>query len=233
MYTFHSRVRYSELNHKNGHLDLYSIINYFQDCSTFQSEDNGRGLEYLQSQHKVWMLNSWQVDLIQPAKLGDYITVSTWAHNFKGFYGYRNFMMKNKDDQVIAVANSIWLYLDTLSGRPTKVPEDHGYPIEDPYPMVYADRKISIGEAQEILPPFPVIKSNIDSYNHVNNGQYIKMAEEYLPVDFKTKHMRVEYKKQAILGDMIVPIICKDHHKQTIILADLDQKPYAIIEFIA
>ena len=38
MYTFHSRVRYSEID-ADGHITLDNIINYMQDCSTFHSED--------------------------------------------------------------------------------------------------------------------------------------------------------------------------------------------------
>ena len=37
MYQFDSRVRYSETG-ENGELTLTGMINYLQDCSTFQSE---------------------------------------------------------------------------------------------------------------------------------------------------------------------------------------------------
>ncbi len=46
MYAFDSRVRYSEIDHQ-GTMTLPALINYFQDCSTFQSEDIGVGLEVL------------------------------------------------------------------------------------------------------------------------------------------------------------------------------------------
>ena len=36
MYTFDSRVRYSETD-EEGRLTVTGIINYMQDCSTFQS----------------------------------------------------------------------------------------------------------------------------------------------------------------------------------------------------
>ena len=38
MYTFDSRVRYSETD-EEGNLSVVGIMNYLQDCSTFQSED--------------------------------------------------------------------------------------------------------------------------------------------------------------------------------------------------
>ena len=45
MYTFDSRIRYSETD-ETGALSLLGVINYLQDCSTFQSEDIGLGVEY-------------------------------------------------------------------------------------------------------------------------------------------------------------------------------------------
>lgn len=44
MYSFDSRVRYSECDEK-GVLALVPMMNYLQDCSTFQCEEVGRGLK--------------------------------------------------------------------------------------------------------------------------------------------------------------------------------------------
>ena len=46
MYTFSGRVRFSETD-PDGILRMESLIDYFQDCSTFQSEDLGVGMDYL------------------------------------------------------------------------------------------------------------------------------------------------------------------------------------------
>ena len=46
MYTYESRVRFSEVDHYET-MTLPSIINYFQDGSIFQSEDIGLGVDYL------------------------------------------------------------------------------------------------------------------------------------------------------------------------------------------
>jgi acyl-ACP thioesterase len=214
-------------------MDPSSIINYFQDCSTFQSEDLNRGLEFLSSKNRVWLLNSWQLKLLQPIQLGDAIIVGTWPYDFKGFYGYRNFIMKNSNEEVLAVANSVWVYLDTTTQRPTRIPEDlNGYTVEPPYPMEYVNRKIEIIGQGETQAPLSVIKSNIDSYKHVNNGQYIKLAEQYLPDNFMIHSMRVEYRMQAVLGDTIIPKVIKHMDRYCIVLDSIDEKPYSVLEFI-
>lgn len=232
MYTFDSRIRYTEINHYKRTLDPSSIINYFQDCSTFQSEDLNLGLSYLEKKKRVWLLAGWNLQILKNAALGDYITVGTWPYAFKGFYGYRNFIMKDRKEDIIAVADSIWVYMDTENKCPAKVPKDNtGYILESPYPMEHMDRKISLPDNLVAYQPFPVIKANIDSYNHVNNGQYVKMAESFLPDDFYVTCMRVEYKMQALLGDIIHPKVTCINDKYYVSLDSNEGKPYAVIEF--
>lgn len=52
MYTFDSRIRYSETD-SEGKLTMASLLNYFQDCSTFHSEDVQLGVDYFKEQHLV------------------------------------------------------------------------------------------------------------------------------------------------------------------------------------
>ena len=122
MYTLQSRVRYSEVT-KDLNMDLYSILNYFQDCSNFQSADLGVGVEYLMGCGRVWLLSAWQVTLIEPPRLFDRITVGTWPYAFKGMYGYRNFILYNESSghKPSAIANSIWFLADIKTDRKSVV----------------------------------------------------------------------------------------------------------------
>lgn len=232
MYSFDSRVRYSEVD-KNGQLDFVSIVNYFQDCSTFHSEDAGIGIELLEKKHQAWLLNSWQIVVSDYPLLGDYITTTTWAYDFQGIYGYRNFVIKDSSGQLYASANSIWVFMDVEQNRPTRIqPDEVGrYGLDPKFEMDYAPRKIPLPQALTNMSPFPVVPSNIDTNHHVNNGQYIKMAKDYLPEDFIIRQMRAEYKMPAVLGDVITPKLQRNDNIITIVLADNRDKPYTIIEF--
>lgn len=232
MYKFHSKIRYSEVD-KDGKLPLSSIINYFQDCSTFQSEALKIGPHYFKNIKRSWILNGWQVQLTRFPNISEDITIGTWAYDFKGIYGYRNFIMNDSEDKVIAVANSLWVFIDNETMRPTRIPDDISsiYELEPSYPMQYAERKIIASEEATIYPSFPVIRSHIDSYNHVNNGKYIRMAEEYLPETFRVTQMRVEYRFSALLGDTIIPKVSYKDNCYIVALCNTLEKPYAILEF--
>lgn len=233
MYSFKSRVRYSEVG-RDKRLTMSSIVNYFQDCSTFQSEDMGLGIEHLKENKKAWLLSSWQIVVKEYPMLGEEIQIGTWAYDFNGFYGSRNFVIMNMEGKHLAYANSLWVFIDIESGKPTKITEDmlKGYVMEPKFEMDYAPRKISIPAKSKAEETFPVMKYHIDTNDHVNNGQYIQMAKEFIPENFEIKQMRAEYKKAAVYGDMIVPRVNVISDIYTIALCDETGKAYAIVEFM-
>ena len=100
IYSFDTRIRFSEID-ENGFLRFDNFINYFQDCSTFQSEDLGLGVEYLRKMERVWVVSFWQVDINKYPRLGDKVTVGTFAYDFKSFLGYRNFFMRMKTVSIL------------------------------------------------------------------------------------------------------------------------------------
>ena len=74
MYSFDARVRFSEVG-ADDRISMAGIVNYLQDCSTFQSEDLYLGMKYLRERGMVWVINSWQIDVSRFPELGDRITV--------------------------------------------------------------------------------------------------------------------------------------------------------------
>ena len=214
MYEFNSRVRYSEIDH-HGTLTLPALINYFQDCSTFQSEDVGLGTEVLKAEKRAWILSYWQVIAERYPALGERITIGTFPTEFKGLFGNRNFYLKDESGNMIAKAYSVWVFLDTETGRPVR-PEEKDI---KPYGM---------GEALEA---FPVRRYHIDTNEHVNNCQYVQMALEFLPADRQFRQIRVEYKKSAVLGDVIYPKRSREEDRTVIELCAEDGRPYAVVEF--
>lgn len=231
MYSFDSRVRYSEVD-SQGKVTLNAILDYFQDCSSFHSEELGVGIEFLMEKQVAWVLSSWQIEVNRYPAHGEKITVSTWPYDFKGFFGYRNFTMKSEEGEMLAFANSVWVLLDVKSGRPARIlPEmEQAYQLSPKLSMDCAPRKISLPKEMEVQEAFPVHKYHIDTNQHVNNGKYVSMAQEYLPQGFKIGKMRAEYRKAAVYGDVIVPFTAWEDGKLIVNLANEEGKPYAVIE---
>lgn len=213
MYTFKSRVRFSETDKENK-LTIPHLISYFQDCSTFHGNKAGLDRDTLISLNRAWFLSSWQIVINSRPKIDEEIEVETRAYEIKGFYGLRNFILYNEKKEVKAYANSIWFYVDTKKGRPVRYEQEEGkgFEIDEEFPMEKADRKIILPTAVEKIvraDSFKVRDSHLDSNMHMNNREYVRLALDFMPESFETdelRQIRVEYKKAAVLGEVIIPV---------------------------
>ncbi|MDD3795489.1 MAG: thioesterase [Lachnospiraceae bacterium] len=232
-YEFSGKVRYSEVD-ETGRLSLNALVNYFQDVSTFQSEHLGIGLDYLKEHRVAWILSSWQIVVNRYPKLCETVKAQTWPYEFKGFYGMRNFTLLGEEDEMLAKANSVWVLYDQESSRPVRVfPEIiEAFQFGDKMDMEYAPRKITLPKNGEERECFLITKNHLDTNHHVNNGQYIAMAAEYLPENFFIRQMRAEYRLQAHLHDEVFPIIYREGKKVTVELGNAEGKAYAAVEFM-
>ena len=233
MYTFDGRVRYSETG-EDGCLSLQSLLDYFQDCSTLQSEDIGLGIGYMKKLGQVWLMSAWQICIERYPAFGEYIVTGTMPYQFRGFMGYRNFLMRTKEGETLAYANSIWTLMDIRAARPVKANADMlaGYVLEEKYPMEYAPRKITVPADGQAMESFTVKPHHLDTNHHVNNGQYVRMAMDFAPENFKVRQLRAEYKSQAVLGDEVYPVLATGEKGElyTVSLNKEDGTPYCIVE---
>lgn len=231
-YKFESRVRFSETDEARK-LTLPAALNYFQDCSTFHSEALGVGIDFQKKRDCAWVLASWQIVVGRRPFFGEKITVETWPYAFQTFLGDRNFCMYDANGEKVIWANTLWTYVDLHTGRPVKISQGEmaSYTLEEKLDMAYAPRKIAVSGEMAKKEPFQVKMHHLDTNHHVNNGQYVQMAADFLPDAFEIGQMRAEYKKPARLGDTIIPYVCMDEKKCTVLLCEETEKPYAVVEF--
>ena len=233
MYKFDSRIRYSEVD-SEGKLSMESLLDYFQDCSTFQSEDLNIGIEYLKERNMAWILSAWQIVAERYPKLGETVSIGTIPYEIKNFIGYRNFLMETESGERLAYANTMWMLMDMEKMEPVRVTQKmiEAYELGERLEMDYAPRRIRIpdkaGVEQEMV---EIRHHHLDTNHHVNNGQYVRIAMEYLPEGYEIRQMRAEYKKQALLGDRMYPVVYAGQDVTTVSLNNGEGQPYCVVEF--
>lgn len=232
-YSFEGRIRFSEVG-EDGCLTLPGILNYFQDCSTFQSEDMNQGIKAVKERNRVWVLSFWQIVVNRAPALGEKVVTSTWPYDFRLFIGSRNFTMDTADGEHLAWANSLWSYLESDSGKPAKLTAEdmRGYNLEEKLDMEYCSRKIALPKEFQRKEPFPVQKHHLDTNHHVNNVQSICMAADFLPAGFQIHEMRAEYKKQVFLGEYLYPDVAEEDGKVTVVLRNEEQAVCTVVQFL-
>lgn len=235
MFTFKSTVRYSETDHE-GKLGLPGIINYFQDCSELHSESLHNGEKELTAAGHCWVMSAWQIIINRYPARSEEIVVGTAPTKFKVIEGYRNFIIQDTKGNDLVIANSIWTFLDLETGRPMRITEDQyeAYQLEPAIEMDYAPRKIDVRDVTEqfeVVRTLSVQPSQLDIYQHMNNGQYVTTACDNLPEDYSFSQIRVEYKRPALLHDTVMVKRAVTNNRCVLCLCNESDDVYAMVEF--
>lgn len=233
MYEYEVRIGYSQVDEEKK-LTVPGLINLFQDCSTFQSEDLGIGLDYCRDNKVFWVVNSYHTEIKKLPSLCDRVSVFTYPARFSGFIGERCFGLKEKDD-IIVSCHSVWALLDTESFKPARMTEEMNekYIPEEPLEMEKLPRKIKVPDGGNLGSAISVEPAFLDANHHVNNGKYVELAFSCLSRGKKIKRFRANYLAQAFLGDTIVPRITEGPAGEAIVsLENSEGSPYAVMEFV-
>lgn len=233
MYTLKSIIKYSEVD-KDCNITMNALFNYLQDVATLDGEFSGVGLSYLIPNKLAWLLSYWQVVIDRMPRYNEEIEIKTIPYEMRGPFGHRCFVITGEEGRVLVRANSLWTFTDMAAGKAVRVPENitAAYGYGDKIEMDYQPRKVKLPEGGALHDAFEVGLFLIDTNHHVNNAQYVNIAQNYLPEGFEIGQIRVEYKAQAKLGDKMVPRTVRLDKGLGISLEDEEGSPYALIEFL-
>ena len=234
-------VQYYEIDFRKKLL-VTSLMNYFGDVATKQSEDIGGGIDYLKQEGIAWVLYKWDIHINKYPHYGEKISVETRPYSFRKFYGYRIFKVLDDKGNVIASANSIWLLIDKEKRKVIRITEDmykmYGVAENEIKPLII--KKIKLPEQFDIEKSFDVRYSDIDTNRHVNNVKYVDWIVETIPLDivlnFTIKNLNITYEKEALYGEKIkiyTDLQKKDNsyislHK----IVDQEEKELSVIEAV-
>ncbi|MEL7569047.1 MAG: acyl-ACP thioesterase domain-containing protein [Eubacteriaceae bacterium] len=216
-------------------LTLGSAVDFMQDCSIFDIDSKKNLKDYLLSRKVEIYYASRQIDILRMPAYTENITIKTWIYECKRAFVNRNTVIYDKDNKACITSFSIGAFVDVASGKAILMPNEFisNVKIYDKYPMEYLDRRINIPNIKAVTAqPTSVLKYHLDFNNHVNNTKYISIAQEYLPLDFSFKQVRVEYKTPAKYKDTIYPF---KYIKENAIIIDLcaeNGASYATVEFM-
>jgi acyl-ACP thioesterase len=200
MYEIQSRVKFSEAP-VDGKMTIPAMIHSMQDSVHLHLADIDRGNNYLFRNRRFWIVSGWLMRIYRRPNMGETITSGTYSNGTKSMFGYRNFMIKDVNDQICAKATSLWVFMDMDTRRPVRIKDDDLYGYEagpDFDDMPKAKHKMALPECTP-LEPIPITKCSLDQNGHVNNVSYVVMALEYLPQDFETFELEIVFLKEAAI----------------------------------
>lgn len=109
----------------NGHVNNLEYLRWMQEIATRHSASQGWDLErYVQTQTS-WVIRSHTIEYLRPAFAGDSLTLLTWIAGFGENSSPRKYLfLRSSDQQVLARAETMWVFIDARVGRPSRIPEE-------------------------------------------------------------------------------------------------------------
>ncbi|MBR0264923.1 MAG: hypothetical protein IJQ60_13710 [Prevotella sp.] len=211
MYSIKYKVTTSTCD-SEGRLKLYSALQMMQDCSEMWIDSEPDVKQYFTKQNMAQLLATRQVEILRVPEYKENLTVTTSVYGMKPMFGFRNTFIYDSEGKPCYRTWSMGAFVDKAAGKLKRVDDATiaSLTLEPQLEMNYKDRRIILPrEVGETLEPIKVLRADIDYNKHVNNANYVRMAMELLPENFKVQGLRVEYRVAAKLGDVLIPTIYK------------------------
>lgn len=108
-------------NDENGHVNNVAYVQWMQDVATMHSDAQGCTREVYRRLNSSWFIRSHRIDYLRPAFAGDDIEILTWVSTMKRSQSMRRYLFRNQQGDVLARAETDWVYVSTDNGRPRKI----------------------------------------------------------------------------------------------------------------
>lgn len=195
----------------DGRLKLHEAVAMMMDCCQFQEYQEREFCRYLRTNHLAIFLFSIQIDILRLPEFRETVRTAVKIYGCKSIYGLRRITMRDAANRLCLIANATGAFFDLKAGKAVKLdPADLHVDFDEAEPMECLPRKIPIPPAAGTeMPAFTVHRSDLDLNGHLTSPLYFAIAGNALPQDFRCNRVRVEYKKQAKSGEVVIPVV---HH---------------------
>ena len=204
-YIFHTRVSYCDIG-RDLCLSLSGVMRMMQEAAIIHSDQSGYSVMDVERTRVVWLLVQWRVRMFGKVKWNEPVDVVTWPQTMEKLTSNRCFQIKNKEGELVAVADSMWLLANADSGRVMRIPAEvsAAYDLIEEgvfdVPMSKLSQKVG-----EKMTSGMVLRRDLDTNHHVNNLVYLEYARDALPETVRQADFRevvVHYHRQLLLGDV-------------------------------
>lgn len=195
---------------ENKRLNVWTLLNYFQDAMVHNADTFGYGTDFYQSVGLLWVLIDYEIDIIKLPLGKTTVTCGTLPYSFKRFFAFRKWEMRDKDGKLIATANGKFVLMDVKTkeiSAPTKEAiKIFKYSLKEAYAVPFS--KNNKLDTEIIYRSKDTVKTSyIDINNHMNNVYYMIVAHNNIPHELLDSHsiekIRISYKKECVIDDLL------------------------------
>ena len=207
-----------------------------QDCSVFQFEADDAFAACLREYDMAVFMASRQIEIVRRPAYKEEISISTWVHGCRGFYGLRNTVIRDAAGELCVASFSIGAFVKRDTGHPYVMPQSayEAMVSAPPLDMEYLPRKIALPANlafAEVKRDF-VEPGFLDANAHLNAGRSLDMASACIA--HPMRRVRAEYKAQGKPGVPFVIERAEPEPNHTYVrLRSTDGEDFSLYEFLA
>lgn len=185
------------------------FLNILQEAANLASSSVGHGVDDIEKTGTTWVLLYWRLKILKRVKYNDNLTIKTWASFERKIYSIRSFEIYNEDNELVAIADSKWVFVDATSHSILKIPDglvDIYKPIDDKLFDSELKDKVKLPEEINENYSYTTMKRDLDANHHVNNISFLDIAIEALPEELRNQdfsNVNIIYKKELQYKDTV------------------------------
>jgi len=191
-------------------LRLGGLINLLIQSAIQSAESLGFGFKGLRQQQLYWVLSRLTLEIYHPLAWNREAEVETWPKTIEGPLYLRDFIVRDKDENIIARATSGWLAIDAETKKPKLL---DGLAAEM---FVHLKNKHGLNEPPLKLNAAKEGKTfnlqtsyfDFDLNRHVTSTRYIDWMMDTFDLDFHRKNypkiLSINFMKETLPGDTIL-----------------------------
>jgi len=127
----------------NRHANNIEYLRWMQEVAIAHSTELGWPMQRYLEERCSWVIRSHFIEYLRPARLDDNILLLTWVTDMSERDSTRSYQfMREQDHQILARAETVWVFVDTRVGLPRRIPQT----VRQAFPVV-SDK----AEIQELL----------------------------------------------------------------------------------
>ena len=204
----------------NQNLSLVKLVDYLNETAGNHSKSFGYPLKSLFEDGYSWILLGWNIQINELPLLKEQINIETWISETKRCFAYREFIIKNNHNHIIAKASSQWIFYNIKKKKPAKIFSEFSNPkIIKPGKIcrqtILNSDILKQSSGKETSDGFIIQKKDIDILEHVHNSKYfdwvINVKPEKIRLQYNLKqlqilyHHEIKYPGEIIIKQKILP----------------------------
>lgn len=184
-----------------------ALLRIFQNAAIAHTLSVGFAAGWFSEHKRAWVLREVEYVKHAPVRLDDRLHVLTWSRGIEKIRGYRDFTLTRDGTRVVS-ASSTWIFLDSGTMRPIRVPEETigVYEPEDEraIPAPLAEDAAGMDFTDEKSMRISIGYRDFDINGHVNNTAYAGYLQTAVYREFgllpEFRSLRITFRKEIRSG---------------------------------